>query len=64
MPTFPPKIGSTFRYEGYKHHVVAVLVDDGTTIVVVKYYGKRKQWWHYEVWDMFKFELIKTLSEK
>jgi hypothetical protein len=44
--------GSTFRYEGYKYHVVKCIEDDLTKelIYVVRYYGKHKQWWHYEAW--------------
>ena len=52
-------IGSTFQYEGYKHHVVNSFLDEGTGyyIYVVRYYGKHKQWWHYEVWDSFEYDM-------
>ena len=48
-----PAIGSTWRYDGYKYHVVAIVNDGDEVLIVVKYFGKRRQWWHYEVWDTF-----------
>lgn len=52
-------IGSTFQYEGYKYHVVNSFLDEGTGyyIYVIRYYGKHKQWWHYEVWDAFEYDM-------
>ena len=40
---------TTFRYQGYKYHIVLSFEDNGERFYVVKYYGKYKQWWHYEV---------------
>lgn len=54
-------IGHTFRYDGYKYHVVGIFTDDHGNddgcLYVVKYYGKHKQWWHYEVWSAFDYDL-------
>jgi hypothetical protein len=54
-------IGHTFRYRDSKYHVIAV-VDDANgnnegILYVIKYYGKYKQWWHYEVWSAFEYDL-------
>ena len=53
----PPKANSTFRYLDYKYHVVTTFEDGGDVYVVLKYYGKRRQWWHYEVWSLFEYNL-------
>ena len=51
--------GHTFRYEGRKYHVMFWFRDEHTDniLYVMKYYGKHKQWWHYEVWDAFLYDL-------
>lgn len=52
-------IGHTFRWNGYKYHVVLWFRDKHTDdfLYVMKYYGKHKQWWHYEVWSAFEYDL-------
>lgn len=56
-PHEPVEIGSTFRYDGYLYHVVLSFNDNGETFYVVKYYGKYRQWWHYDVWDSFEYDI-------
>ena len=51
--------GHTFRYNNRKYHVMFHFRDEQTDnfLYVVKYYGKHQQWWHYEVWDAFEYDL-------
>lgn len=51
--------GHTFRWQGYKYHVMFSFRDEHTNdfLYVMKYYGKHKQWWHYEVWSAFDYDL-------
>ena len=40
--------GHTFRWQGYKYHVMFSFRDEHTNdcLYVMKYYGKHKQGWH------------------
>ena len=56
------RIGHTFKWDGYKYHVVEIVREsDGkggvNLLYVVKYYGKHKQWWHYEVWNCWEYDM-------
>jgi hypothetical protein len=53
------KIGSVFYEinEDYKYHVINIFKDNDSNIIVFKYYGKHKQWWHYEVIELWKFNM-------
>lgn len=43
-------VGTTFRYQGRKYHVIGHIQDTEKDmfVYVVRFYGKYKQWWHYE----------------
>lgn len=53
-------IGSTFRYDGRKYHIIGHCYDedkDGKKLIyIVKFFGKYKQWWHYEVMTSEEFD--------
>jgi len=51
-------VGTTFWYQERKYHVVAVVVDGDELIYVLKYFGLHKQWWHYEVMEHQRFEIV------
>ncbi len=47
-----------FFYEkrsNYKYHVVNIFLDQDLWLIVFKYYGKHKQWWHYEIKELWDF---------
>ncbi len=53
------KIGQFF-YEknpnsNYKYHIVNIFKDNDLWLIVFKYYGKHKQWWHYELKELWNF---------
>ena len=45
-----------YDQDGYKCHVVAILDEENHPQIVYKYYGNHKQWWHYFVISVFRFE--------
>jgi len=60
-PTWwPPKVGAKLRLKrnnrDYLAHVVAVFRHRGWHRIVCAYYGVHKQWWHYEVFQLFDAE--------
>jgi hypothetical protein len=48
-------IGDAFYDKNYKKYVVIILDKEDEPQIVTKYYGKVKQYWHYEIEDLYSF---------
>lgn len=45
-----------FYDKSYKYHVVSIINDGKRKLIVFRYYGKHKQWWHYEIMELWHIE--------
>jgi hypothetical protein len=45
------------KNQDLKYHIVDIIKDKSTELVIYKWYGKHKQWWHYEISELWEINL-------
>lgn len=46
-----------FRWDDRKYHLVTQFEDEGKRYFVFKFFGRYHQYWHYEIWSEYEYDL-------